>query len=84
MADTQIKFGRLVKNVSDCLLPLHLSADQRNVDITKVTEVTRRKGHQRALNTNFAGEVTMVRRWVDYDGEECYIVIGPAGVYRET
>lgn len=84
MAATQIRFGRLVKNVADTILPLHLSADQRNVDIGRVMQVSRRSGYVRAMSTQFSGKVGLVKRWVDYDGQEVYIVLDADGANRET
>lgn len=79
-----IRAGRLVENVADTILPLSISPNLQNVDVEKPGEAKRRKGFIRALNTDFGGTVTLVRKFEDADGTEVYIVIGPDGVNRET
>lgn len=78
----EYRFGRLVKNVGECILPPHLSSDQQNIDISKPGEAKRRNGFIRALSSSFSGEISFVKRWVDHDGEEVYIVIDEDGINR--
>ena len=80
----EIKFGRLVKSVGETILPANLSPSQQNVDIDNLGEASRRKGFVRALDTEFTGEISLIKKWVDYDGEESYIVIDEDGINRVT
>jgi len=78
------RFGRLVKNVGETTLPGHLCADCQNVDINKPGEASRRNGFIHALDSAMTGEISLIRKFTDYDGVECYIVIDEAGIRRET
>lgn len=79
-----IRFGRLVKNVSNVILPWTQGAyDMQNVDISKSREASRRNGYQRALDAEFDSTVRLAVKWVDYDGTESYIVVDQSGVNRQ-
>ena len=83
MGALPIKFGRLVKNIGDAVLPPHLCADAENVDIPTPGEVERRKGYQRTLAVDFGGKLTLVKKFEDTDGGDIYLVISPDGIERE-
>lgn len=84
MPNMEYEFGRLKSDVSSLHLPPNVAAAMQNIDIAVPGEATKRGGYQRTLQVDFAGKVSMARKFTDNDGTEVYIVIGPDGAYRET
>jgi len=82
MRPYQIRFGRLIENVSDVVIPMRYAGDMSNVDISISQEASRRNGYQRALGTAFASQVYFHKRFQDVDGTAVYIVVDDDGVNR--
>jgi len=77
-------FGRLVTSVGEAILPPHLGANIQNVDIKQPGEASRRKGFVHAIESAFTGEISLVAKFTDHDGEECFIVVDEDGINRAT
>jgi len=82
MARHLIRFGRLVKNVSNVILPLDKSAKMSNINIDTSGTAVRRPGYQRALSVDFASPIYLHSKFQDIDGTDVYIVITDDGVNR--
>jgi len=77
-----IRFGRMVTNVSPTILPLSFGIDMSNIDLDEPGSAKKRNGYQRALSTAFNSTVRFLSKYKDIDGTDVYVVIDQNGLNR--
>ncbi len=80
----QVRFGRIVKNVSEPILPLTLAADAQNVDMDETGAASKRKGYQHAIDEQLTGRIALIAGWDDYTDDQNFIIIDGVGVHKES